>query len=284
MSALILPFVQLDLASRYGLEPGRYPVRAQGEPQSEPIGVLVVEALDAPVGSARRRRRGRQKPVESDPGAPSVEISRITVAWARPFDDEVSAGGWLKAVEADPDALASEVTDALRVVNRALHAQRAAAQDSFVPDVSAERALAVRVGYGNGDALAGGEWSDALDVPPSEKRERRVDALRPQERVARALGGHDSVAPHETHLLRARADFDGDRLHEAAVELDAAVRALLAAPRSPSVEEDEDLATLEGEAQTLAGAAHGKSMRADELERLLQVAERVVRRRRILSG
>jgi hypothetical protein len=68
------------------------------------------------------------------------------------------------------------------------------------------------------------------------------------------------------------------------VELDAAVRALLAAPRSRGVEEDEDLATLEGEAQALAGAAHGKSTNADELERLLKVAERVVRRRRILSG
>ena len=284
MSAPILPFVQLDLTSRYGLVPGRYPVRAPGEPHSEPIGVLLIEELDAPIGGSRRRRRGRQKPVESDPAAPSVEISRVTVAWARPFEDEVSAGGWLEVVEADPEALASEVSDALRIVNRALHAQRAAAQDSFVPDVSPERALAVRVGYGNGDALAGGEWSRALDVPPSATRERRVDALRPQERVARALGGHDAVEPHETHLLRARADLDAGRLREAAVELDAAVRALLGAPRNPSVEEDEDLAGLETEGARLKEAAHGKSLKAEDLESVLRVAERVVRRRRILGS
>jgi hypothetical protein len=259
-------------------------VRAPGEPQSEPIGVLLVEELDAPIGGSRRRRRGRTKPVAAEPGAPTVEISRVTVAWARPFEDEVAAGAWLTVVEKDPEALSSEVADGLRVINRALHAQRAAAQDSFVPDLSPERALAVRVGYGNGDALAGGEWSKALNVPPSDKRERRVDALRPQERVARALGGHDAVEPHETHLLRARADLDAGRLHEAAVELDAAVRALQTAPRNPSVEEDEDLATLEAEAQGLAAAARGKAGRAEELERLLQVAERVVRRRRILGG
>ncbi len=284
MGAPILPFVQLDLTSRYGLAVGRYPVRPPGGADGEPIGVLVVEALDAPIGRPQRRRRARQKPLEADGAAPSVEISRLTVAWARPFEEELDAGAWLAGVEKDPEALDREVADGVRVINRALHAQRAAAQDSFVPDVSPERALAVRVGYGNGDALAGGEFSKALEVPPSEKRERRVDALRPQERVARALGGHDSVSAHETHLLRARADFDAGRLREAVVELDAAVRALAAAPRSPSVEEDEDLATLEGESQALAQAAHGKTMTEDELERMLRVAERVVRRRRILGG
>ncbi len=278
MGAPILPFVQLDLANAYGLADGRYPVRPAGEPGGEPLGVLIVGTVDAPIGRPPRRTRRRAKPGPADASAPSVQISRVTVAWARPFEDEVSAGGWLAAVERDPEALEAEVADALRVINRALHAQRAAAQDSYVPDVSPERALSVRVGYGNGDALVGGEWSNALDVPPVERRRRRVDALRPQESVARTLGGHESVKAHETHLLRARADLDAGRAQEAAAELRVALQALLAAPRKPGIEEDEDIATLEAETPALSDSAS-----EDDLERLLGIAERVIRRRRILG-
>jgi hypothetical protein len=283
LSAPILPFVQLDLTSRYGLEPGRYPVRPPGEPASEPVGVLIVDPLDAPIGR-QRRRRGRAKPSQADAAAPSVEISRVTVAWATPFADETEAGAWLAAVEKDDEALAAQLTDGLRVINRALHAQRVAAQDSHVPDVSAERALAVRVGYGSGDALAQGDWTQALEVPPSTRRERRVDALRPQERVAKELGGHDSVPPHESHLLRARGDLEAGRLREAAVELDAGVRALLKAPRRQGLEEDADLGSIEGESAALARSANGNSMKEGDLERILLVAERIVRRRRILGS
>src|SRR3954454_19110171 len=102
MSAPILPFVQLDLTSGYGLAVGRYPVRPHGEPQSEPVAVLIAEAVDAPIGGGRRRRRGRSKPTAADPAAPTVAIFRLTVAWARPFEDEVAAGAWLAAVEGDP--------------------------------------------------------------------------------------------------------------------------------------------------------------------------------------
>jgi len=66
VGAPILPFVQLDLTSRYGLAVGRYPVRPHGEPEAAPIGVLLVDALDAPIGGQRRRRR-RARPKPSGP-------------------------------------------------------------------------------------------------------------------------------------------------------------------------------------------------------------------------
>lgn len=291
-SAPIFPFVQLDLTARYGVAAGRYPVRPAGEPRGEPIAVLVVATVDAPVGPARRRRRSRPKPVEATPGVPTVEISRLTVirADAR-FAGETEAATWLKELKGSEEELDAEVVAGLAVINRAMHAQRAAAHDPSVPDVVAERALVVRVGYGSGDALAEGKWAEALEVPPtSEKRGRRVDALRPQERIARVLGGHETVETCEALVLRARADLDWGRPREAALELRNAVAALLAATevRTTSSEDElKDLAALEEAQAALADAAR-TALRADPdpalIEETLRIAERVLRRRRILGS
>jgi hypothetical protein len=253
--------------------------------------VLVLETVGAPVGRRQRRPRKRPRPQPAESGAEpdSVEIFRLTVIFAdRPFAGEPDAAGWLAGLEGDEEALDSEVDAGLRVVNRALHAQRAAAQDAFVADVSPSGALGVRVGYGAGDALAEGEFTQAVEVSPSAQRQRRVDALRPQERVARALGGHEQVPLHESHLLRARADLDCGRLREAAIELRAGIEALLADPTGRSSSEDEasDLAALSEQGPGLTAAARAALQAEPEPEPLseaLLIAERVVRRRRILG-
>jgi hypothetical protein len=229
--------------------------------------------VGAPIGRRERRPRRRPRPEQVEAGnePPSVEITRVTAIRAgEPFADEGAASAWLAELDGDPDRLDAFVAEGIVDVNAALHAARAAAQDAFVPDVAPSSALAVRAGYGAGDALADGEFTEAITVPPSIRRTRRSEALRPQERVARVLGGHEQVEPYETHLLRARADLDCGRQREAAVELEAGVRGLLAEAGSRQSGEDElkDLTTLEAQGP---------------LEERLLVAERVVRRRRILG-
>lgn len=288
MSAPLFAFAQLDLASGYGLTPGRYPLRPEGRPTAEPEGVLVLASIDALVGRPRRRR-GRAKPreVSVEDSGPTVQVQRATVIRAEPFAGVAHAEAWLAETQGDEAKLAATVEWGLLAVNRALHAHRSAAQDAYVPDVSAERTLAARIGFGPGDALASGRWSEAVDVPPSAPRVRRAESLRPQERVARVLGGHETVGPCEALLLRARADLDAGRSREAALELQSAVAALLVElGGTGGPEQAADLADLDGRRDALAAMAstalRSAPPRAD-LEDGLRLAERVIRRRLILG-
>lgn len=217
-----------------------------------------------------------------------MPVSRITVIRAERLGGEEAANRWLGDVRDDSGALSKAVADALAVVNRALHAARAATLDPVGQELSAERALAVRVGHGTGDELAGGDWSEAIAVPAARERERRLDALRPQERLAAVLGGRDAVEVCETLLLRARADIGAGRAREAALELRSGVEALLASPSMRAApDQASDLAELEARRDSVDAAARTAltgEPDATEVARALAIAERVLRRRRILGS
>ncbi len=287
MSTQAFPFVQFDLASDYGLVPGRYPVRPADQPDGEPEDVLVFEVVDALIGRPRRRRRNRSRDVGPEDAVPTLQIRRATVVRAEPFGDEAAAAEWLARTSRSDSELEDIVGRGLKVLNRALHAHRTAAQDAYVPDISAERALAVRVGYGAGEAVASGEWSEAVDVPTPEPRVRRAESLQPQERVARVLGGRETVDLCETFLLRARADLDAGRAREAVLELRSAVAVLLVELEGTGgPEQAADLENLASRREALSAAAAAAVRSApdpDEVEETLATAERVIRRRRILS-
>ena len=102
---------------------------------------------------------------------------------------------------------------ATRLVNRGLGALRAEARDPLVQDLGATRALAVRIGFGDGEELAEGRWQQAREIPPP--RRGRLDDIDPQSRVASVLAGRDEVHPAETMLERARLDIEQGREHEA---------------------------------------------------------------------
>ena len=55
--------------------------------------------------------------------------------------------------------------EALAHVARALAARRVASADPAIPDPTLDAMLAIRVGYGDGDALVDGRYEDALEVP-----------------------------------------------------------------------------------------------------------------------
>ena len=101
------------------------------------------------------------------------------------------------------------------------------------------------------------------------------------------LGGRESIDVCETLLLRARADLDDGRLREAALELSSGVEAMLAELRGRAgPDQDEDLAALEAGREAVEAAARtalSAAPAAADLEETLRVAERVLRRRRILG-
>ena len=110
-----------------------------------------------------------------------------------------------------------------------MHTHRSAAADPRVPVPSRERALVVRVGYGAGEQVSEGRWSEAVEVPaPRPGRRERSAVLRPQERLAAILGGRDVALACEELTLRARLDADAGRWREAAFQLRVALEATIA--------------------------------------------------------
>jgi hypothetical protein len=257
--------------------------------------VLVVESLSAAPQPGRRRRRAR--PV--DPAAPPRELplTRVTaVRAAEPFEGEGAAERWLREASEAEETVDRLIEDAIRLLNRALHAQAAASADPFTQELARERAVAARIGFGSGDEVAAGLCAAAREVDVGagglSRRRQRTERLRPQERVAAVLGGRERVDACETLLLRARADLDAGRSREAALQLRVGLEALLAELRGAVADPDHerDMVALEGAMETtraLAESALKGDLDAEAegaVTRLLETAERVLRRRRVLRG
>ena len=161
------------------------------------------------------------------PAPPDLALTRLTVVTPTELGDEPAAARWLDDVARDADATDAQVEAAVRLVNVALAAQRAAAQDPYVHELAPERAVALRIGYGTGDEVADGKWSDAREIPAPEGRRRRTDVLAPQQHVAAVLGGRDELLACENLVLRARLDLEQRRVREAALQLRVGLEALL---------------------------------------------------------
>jgi hypothetical protein len=272
------PFVQLELAGSAGLAEGRYLAQ-------DPERVLVVGIRDAPPSPRRRLRRPRPQEADPEAGPRPVPLTTLTVVRPEPLGDRVEAERWLTAAREDGEAIDTEVESALAVVNRAVHAHRAAAFDPWLADVSADHALTMRLGYGTGEGLADGRWEEAVTLPPPDRAGRGV-GLRPQERVAAVLGHREAVAPHEALLLRSRADLDAGREREAALQLRVGLEALLAeggmrGAQAEGVAELEQRRRITGEAANEALRGDLTPERAAEVAETLRLCERVLRRRQV---
>lgn len=225
-------------------------------------------------------------------------LSRATAIRAfSPFEDEETAARWLdEACEAE-DTVDVLVEEGLALLNRALHAQAlASANPSSRRGLSAEGAERVLIGYGSGEEAAAGRFREArqVDAGPraSSRRRRREEEMQPQERVAAMLGGREQADACETLLLRARSDLDAGRDREAALQLRVGLEALLVELAGALADpgHEEDMGTLQ-ERRTEAGDAANAALRGDlgsgqrqNVQDLLEICERVLRRRRILKG
>jgi hypothetical protein len=217
----LFTFVQIEIPWELGPADGRYLLRKLDGPQeSEPEHVVVLST----VGASRKSRlgkRSRTRPADAEGAA--LAVARATVVDPVSLSSEGQAKAWLG--ELDPDR---EAAAAAAVLNRMLFAHRIAGATPHLHEVSPTQALVLRAGYGEGEQVADGLWVQARELVLSQKRAgRRATALRPHERLALLLSGRDKPLRCEELVLRARLDFDAERLALAAIELERAYTAAL---------------------------------------------------------
>jgi hypothetical protein len=217
-------FIQFEFPWELGPPDGRYLLRSQ--PGGEPERVVVLGT----VGAARRQRQPllarpnsrRVRPTATPEPAP-VATARATIVDPVSLSAERQARAWMAELDAERDT-----QSAVTVLNRVLHSHRVAAADPYTHEVSPVQALVIRAGWGEGEQVADGQWLHARELPwRTSRKQRRVAALRPQERLAHILGARGAILMCEEHALRARLDLDHGRLAHATAELQAAYAAAL---------------------------------------------------------
>ena len=153
---------------------------------------------------------------------------------SEPLGSSEDAAAWLSGA-GEPELAAG-----LSVLNRALQAHRLALADPHVHGIGRRDALVARLGYGAGEEVADGLWTDArelIDAGSGRRRSRRIPAA--QARLAALLTGRHVPLACEELALRARLDLDEGRAREAALQtlvaLDAALAELPADPAAPAL-------------------------------------------------
>jgi hypothetical protein len=238
----------------WGLGPadGRYLLRAPGDPpDAAPQHVMVLATL----GAVERRRVGRRKRKANpqvEPELPQVATGRATVIDAgQPLTSGGEAGSWLRG--AGEDYLAGDMA----VLNRAMHSHRLATADPYAGPIGRDQLLVARIGYGLGEEVADGLWTEARELILAKGWQRRSKVLQPQARLAALLGGHDRGLACEELALRARLDVDAERWREAALQvmvaLDAAIAELAVDPAADAL--GERLQELRDQRDPIAHAA-----------------------------
>jgi hypothetical protein len=278
----LFAFVQLEFPWVIGPPDGRYVLRGHA---GQPSHVLVIATL----GAVERRRLLSKRPpkpktAEPEPDPEPVTTTRVTLVHADALADDAAARAWMKGAD-----LAAEADEAVDVLNGVLHAHRTSAMDPFTRDVTRSQAIAVRAGVGEGEAVAHGRWTTAVDLPPPAAKGgvagRRMSALRPQERLAAVLSGRDVALAAEELTLRARLDHDAGRTREAALQLRIALEAALAelqpwadgADLAARLEELRELRTVVGDAANSALQGGLDDATAAEVERVIKRVEAALR-------
>ncbi len=227
---------------------------------------------------------------------PPVAITTVTMIRAfAPFASEGEASGWLGEVAGggSTDALLAEM---LATLDRALAAEAAATGHAYAQAIRVDDAVGARIGYGDGDRVSDGLYLEALEIDArggtASPRRERLNRTRPLARIAAIIGGSDTADACEFLIPRVRSDLDGGRVASAALTIEVAVRATIreldtalddsahAADLDrleqilPELAELTDAVLTEGQAWPGLDAA---------LEEPLALAERAIRRRRVLE-
>jgi hypothetical protein len=267
-------FVQLEFGFLLGPPDGSYMVRSSSEGPVE--AVLVLGTLGAP---ERRRLRGRRSRAVEEAGPEPVPTSRATVVRPEPFESREAAAGWLAALRSNDSAMREELDTGLRTLNRALRAHRAATADPWLGDVSEERALVARVGYGSGEAIAEGRFGEALELPRAGARRVKRSMEAPEERFAAMLGARAEPLAGEELVLRARADLAANRPREAALQARVALEALVA--ELPDAGSLPDLRSAVAQASSAALRGELDTAETASIEEAIQAMEAALRRHRL---
>lgn len=191
-----------------------------------------------------------------------------------PFVDEPQAGAWLRSAGED------DLAQGLEVLNRTLQAFRLATDDPYLNPVNRHQALVARVGYGAGDEVAEGLWTQARELTAPVRWQRRAKILQPQARLAAMLGGREPPLICEELTLRARLDLDHGRDRAAALQLlialDAAIAELAPDPRADALADRlEELREQRDPVANAAQAALEGQLDQTQLEAVTFALERV---------
>ena len=120
--------------------------------------MLIIKTLGAPPPPARRRRRPRKVEPATEPA--SLPLTRATAVRAfAPFEDEEDATRWLDEATEAEDTADVLIADGIALLNRALYVHAVAAADPQARQLTPERAVAVRIGYGAGEEVADSGFS-----------------------------------------------------------------------------------------------------------------------------
>lgn len=218
--------------------------------------------------SARERRSlvpGRQqRKAQPEPEPTQVPTTRATIVdVGAPLESSERASAWLA------QAGDSELADGITVLNRALHAYRVASADPGAHGIRRHDALVARLGYGAGEQVADGLWTEARELVDRPPRRRRSRVPAAQARLAALLTGREVALACEELALRARLDLDEQRDREAALQvriaLDAALAELPADPAAAGLAERiEELRGLHEGVATAAERAFAGPMSVED--------------------
>jgi hypothetical protein len=196
----LFAFSQIEVPWPLGPPDGRYLVRAENAPpQAPPTHVL----LFATLGAARRGRLTRRnRTAAPDPEPVPVATGRATViATAAPFVDAAAAARWLAA------AGEAELAEHLLVLARTLHAYRVVTADPYSEPLDRERLLVARVGFGEGEQVANGRWSQARELLGSElAADGRLASRLAQLRELRSAVDHAAAGAHSRELTESELE------------------------------------------------------------------------------
>ena len=264
---VVLPFVQLHFTHGVGVPIGVYPVRA-AHCEDGGRDTLLSEVLGAPAG----RRRGRGAPQQRIAGdeARPVHLAVLTLVRASSPLTRGTAAAQLatwRGSTTESDLMAARAID---VINVALRAYRAAAEDPYVTEITAADARATIIGFGAPGVIGAGEWEDAFTLARADggpPRRPSPEELRVLARVAGALEGRFALFDAEDVALRALLDLDRGRPDAARGQAREAVRLLKAELAAQGVDtsmvaadpELPDVAAVEATARhvlSTAGAYH----------------------------
>ncbi|MDQ6818536.1 MAG: hypothetical protein M3018_14195 [Actinomycetota bacterium] len=264
--------------------PAHVRLQEGGDGPGEPSHILVVRPLTA-VPLKRRRQSNAHAQPEPEP-AP-VPTSRVTIVGVgTPFPSEQAAREWLAS------SGEAELQTDLVVLARALHAYRLASVDPYVRPPGRREALVARIGFGAGEEVADGRWTDARELRLEASKRSRTERLEPQARFAAILAGRDRALACEELVLRARLDTEEGRPREAALQmllaLDVALTELDSDAAAPALQARlDELRGRRGQAERAARAALSASFSAsdqDEVTLTLARIEAALRARTVARG
>ena len=253
----------------------------------------MIETEGALPPARRKRRRPKQSKRSETPT--TVGVTTVTLVRAHePLGGESEAREWLAGLE-DDDFIQSLFDETFGSIDRALAAEAAASGRPYAAAPSLEQVLGAKIGFGDGDHVADGRYTDALEVDArggtAGPRRERLGRTRPLARIAAILGQKEQAAACEFLVPRVRADLDAGRVLAAGLAIETAARATVVEFDGvlDDPDHERDLDQLEAMLPDLTRMTDGLLTEgktwpglADSLEEPLRVAERIIRRRRIL--